>query len=83
MPVLVDENGVVIAGHTRLEVGGQAEADVDPGDCRARVDPSPSGGVTDWFLTGAAPSAAYQKRVAGRASSDGHPRVLTSQGLCP
>jgi hypothetical protein len=36
MPVLVDENGVVIAGHTRLEVGGQAEADVDPGDCRAR-----------------------------------------------
>src|SRR5580692_8689722 len=41
----------------------------------ASSNPLPSSGESAnfWFLTGGAPSAAYRKRVAGSASSEGQP----------
>src|SRR5215831_4118075 len=37
-PALVDENGTLIAGHGARRGRGKAEADVDPGDRRARLE---------------------------------------------
>ena len=38
MPVLVDEEGVLIAGHATCRCGGKAGADIHPGDRRARLE---------------------------------------------
>ena len=37
-PVLADEDGVLLVGHARVDSGGKAEADIDPGNRRKRLD---------------------------------------------